>query len=47
MLSPSVAYLVDLMHSRSAEATAANKSVNLKFYGGTSLTLVLVHSAPS
>ena len=37
MLSPTVAYLVDLMHSRSAEATAANKSVNFNFIHGSAL----------
>jgi hypothetical protein len=41
VLSPMAAYLVDLMHSRSAEALAAHQSVDFFFYGNTSLTYVL------
>ena len=37
VLSPSAAYVIDLMHSRSAEALAAHQSVDLSFYGNTSL----------
>ena len=39
VLSPTAAYLVDLMHSRSAEALAAHQSVEFfKKNGNTSLT---------
>ena len=37
VLSPSAAYVVDLMHSRSAEALAAHQSVDPFLYGNTLL----------
>ena len=39
VLSPSAAYVVDLMHSRSAEALAAHLSVDLFSFRNTSLIL--------
>jgi hypothetical protein len=43
VLSPCIAYLIDLMHSRSAEALAANKSVNVNFifYGNALLNIAI------
>ena len=37
VLSPSAAYVVDFMHSRSAEALAAHQSVDLFLHCNTSL----------